>query len=1107
LGWSSIFAATGPTGPAFECRCNYSEYYITDGTFTTSTHLNTINSSTADTVGSFPLVAGPMIAANPQNGLLYLRESDSHVAVFDPRTQTVVDTIIPSLSIPLIFSLAVDPALHHLYIFEEAGVLVYDTDTNTQIDFISAPGTIAFGTPNGLVDPVTHNLVLFYGGYPTGCGNVVIITPAGSFVANNPNFCGDYKDAAFSADGQTLYSIASNLQSPDYMLHTLDTGTGAANAVSLPSTTIRGIGVNSKNGLVYLADPSNGIYVYDPSSGTFDGPYSVGGFGNVTSSLGVTFDPNTDQILVRSTSLLKIVDADTMALVGDAPAQVPAGSFQRAVVLVHSDPCCGATGATGPTGPAGAGACGGPAYAFFATDSGTGEGLWTRFEPNSEEIEVSAGAPPDIRYTAADLVLGNVYATSLNHNWLAIYENGAWSTRSIGYSLGRPVVNTASHLVYIPNTGMALVHVYDGVSDQILPDIVVTGTPQDLAIDPDGNRMFLATGVSVEVYDLRGNYQFSIDTPSIQLKANPCNGDLYAVVGNSIEVFDGKTGGLKRTLDVDAVYFDIDTGTNQLAAWTHSQHVAAYDLCSGELQWDEYRGIPDYVALGITVDPVNHLAYFANDLTAVVEVYSMANGTSTANITANSMTSNVAVMACGGGCRLCCDPCAGSTGPSGCTITGNAYALLSDAIAVIDSNTHQQVDAIGLNPSYGSLPALNAFAVNPSNGQFYVGTINGLYRFDAQGNEVDRVLESNDITDVVYNPTSNKIYLVDASLNEVAVYDAATLGLLNTFSASNSSMILAVDPVTNQVFAVMPGSGIDVIDGETDNVNTTIPATVIYHLAIDPSRHRLYTCDYNGLVRIYDTRSYDEVGSIGLSSGPPMDFAINPNTNWLYANYGTHIDVLNAADGNLADTISMENISTVAVNPVSNQVYYFTGGDLTIVLDGKDNRELGNIPMTGVIAYDFSTREVCGGECGIFVADGTDEQVSDVLSNFGYVRFDDTQIDLGGNVTTPDGMHFTIRTPGIYEISVRVPIRSTQNPLTGDYQFYYAVNVNGSAIYAADWHNRYEQNWQQLVTGFSQLFRQLNAGDEISVPITTYFSTDTGSDHFENQSIAIHKIC
>lgn len=340
----------GPTGP---CRCSYSAYYVSDGTMTTVNALNTVDSATAGTAGSFPLAGGPMMAGDPQNGLIYLRQGPDSVEAVDPNLRAVVATILPTLSAPLITGLAVDPALRRLYIFEEAGVLVYDTDTNEQVGFISAPGTLAFGTPNGLVDPVTHNLALFFGGYPTGCGPVQIFTPSGELVSSNPSFCGDYKDAAFSADGEKLYSIAGNLQGPDYMLHVLDTETGATNAVALPSNTIRGIGVNSENGLVYLADPSNGIYVYSPSTGAFAGPYDVGGFGSVSSSLGLTFDPGTDQILIRSTSQLKVVGASTMALVGDAPAQVPAGSFQRAAVLTQSDPCCDAMGATGPTGPTG----------------------------------------------------------------------------------------------------------------------------------------------------------------------------------------------------------------------------------------------------------------------------------------------------------------------------------------------------------------------------------------------------------------------------------------------------------------------------------------------------------------------------------------------------------------------------------------------------------------------------------------------------------------------------------------------------------------------------------------------------------------------------------
>jgi len=159
----------GPTGPAGggECRCNYSEYYVTDGNATASTDLFAVNSSSGEVTGSFPLVSGVMMAGDPQSGLLYISNYErSAIYLVDPAAGDITATLTPALTGPIYNNFAIDPALRRLYIFEESGVLVYDMDTNGQVDFFSAPGTLAFGTPNGLVDPATHNLILFFGGYP-----------------------------------------------------------------------------------------------------------------------------------------------------------------------------------------------------------------------------------------------------------------------------------------------------------------------------------------------------------------------------------------------------------------------------------------------------------------------------------------------------------------------------------------------------------------------------------------------------------------------------------------------------------------------------------------------------------------------------------------------------------------------------------------------------------------------------------------------------------------------------------------------------------------------------------------------------------------------------
>jgi len=345
----------GPTGPAGGGGLCEGRYYITNDIASYKAEVFAIDASSGEIVDDFEMNGGYMLVGNKQNGLLYLgNNSRDEINVSNPVTHDPVTTIYPDLTGVFYNNFDIDPALRRLYVFEESGVLVYGTDTNTQIDFFSAPGQAAFSTPKGLVDPATHNLILFYGGYPTNCATATILDSEGLTVTTVPNLCGDYKESALSPDGLTLYSIGQNFSSPDGDMHVYDLTSGMMTSVTLPAS-FRGIGVNSKNGLVYLMEPPAGIYVYDPSNGSFDGPFDVGDYGAVGyDGLGVAFDASKNQLLIRSADQLKIVNTDTMEAVNDAAANVPGGYYQKPAMLTQNGSCGGATGPTGPQGEPGA---------------------------------------------------------------------------------------------------------------------------------------------------------------------------------------------------------------------------------------------------------------------------------------------------------------------------------------------------------------------------------------------------------------------------------------------------------------------------------------------------------------------------------------------------------------------------------------------------------------------------------------------------------------------------------------------------------------------------------------------------------------------------------
>ena len=1420
----------GPTGPGFECRCNYSEYYITDGTFTTSTDLNTVDSSTGEIVDSLPLTAGPLIAGDPGNGLLYVGTQDrTQIYVVDPKTQSVAALSLP-LTDPYFNNFAIDPELRRLYVFEASNVLVYDTDTNEQIDSFSVSGAVAFSTPTGLVDPATHNLVLFFGGYPTNCGTVAVLTPTGSFVASNPSFCGGANDAAISPDGLTLYSIASNLLSPDGNLHILDLTDGTASAEPLPDTNIQGVGVDSRNGLVYLADTVNGLYVYNPSTAGYSGPHDVGSFGSVTSRLGMVFDANENQLLIRSTSLLKIINPNTLALVSDTPSQVPAGNFQRPAVLIQSDPCCSAIGATGPTGPTGpAGECGCcKSYAVAATAEGvslidpftqeiarsipvsgaqkavlnqargelyvargangldilsmaTGAVLAHFSEPaddivfnpannklyatdnsgqqvniysvvtravlntipvsqpsallldpstntvyvgsgnslikiggasNGNEGSVSLGAISEIRGAAIDPVrrrvfytaygdfqfhrldlatgtiangniggsslggsvavnpaadrvyigrigandvqvwngttmgtvmgagvpLGNLAVDSANNLLYSAYgagqvavadtitgapitsvaigqsvngitvaecpspavptgpaalstcagpayalvadQNGYLSvidprthdladtvpvgtvpygvavdpglgliyvtddTEQVLYSLDArtyavvsiaplpnysrqsaiphfPAVNLSNHMVYVPNFESNSVSVFDGTalregSTAQFDLITVENMPTAAAVNPRANRIYVANTGSGSISVINGNTGGVVATVPIpnagggvltDVVADPCCTNLVFVAGyhNEITVIDGITDEVTGRLGTGGAYaLALDTSRGLLYAIDDSRaDVSVFDICSGKQV--AQIPLPDTNAMlsRLTVDASNHLVYATDESTDSVYVIDGTTQSllSNVNLGVGAMPMGAATLSCqecGCGC--------GAAGPEECTLSGNVYALQSNEIGVIDPNTHEEVSAIGLNPSIGGLPPLNDFAYNPSNGQFYVATNDALFIFDAQGSEIDRVLLETSFDRVVYNPTANKIYAVSDEVPALYIFKAESDWDQLNAHAVDAGTVLAVDPVTNQVYAGQPDGDLLVVYG-TDNSYTSIFNAHTALLAVDTAHHLLYQYGEDGYVRIFDTRTNSQIDSYYITDSLPRGMAVNPDANRLYFNFGDSIEISNAETGNVDGTISgLTDVTSMSYDPLTNQLYiYDDGTGDTSIYDGRGDNflsgPLGSIAMNPVIGFAPGTSEECAPDnnCpGIFVAGDTSGRY--VFQFADYVSFDTTQIDLGNLATTSDGTFFRIRMPGVYEINVRVPLRS-QN---GDYVFHYALLVNGSHVFRDE---RNGSGAQEFWNSGGQAFVQLNAGDEIAVQITEYFNGDEFADTFENLSLAIRKIC
>jgi YVTN family beta-propeller protein len=93
---------------------------------------------------------------------------------------------------------------------------------------------------------------------------------------------------------------------------------------------------------------------------------------------------------------------------------------------------------------------------------------------------------------------------------------------------------------------------------------------------------------------------------------------------------------------------------------------------------------------------------------------------------------------------------------------------------------------------------------------------------------------------VAVNEATNRIYVTDAQMNLISVVDGATNEVLASICTERESRAIAVNPVTNHVYATLGGSVI-VIDGVTNAITDKIDVGgVAPGLATDSLNDRLY---------------------------------------------------------------------------------------------------------------------------------------------------------------------------------------------------------------------------------------------------------------------------
>ncbi len=224
------------------------------------------------------------------------------------------------------------------------------------------------------------------------------------------------------------------------------------------------------------------------------------------------------------------------------------------------------------------------------------------------------------------------------------------------------------------------------------------------------------------------------------------------------------------------------------------------------------------------------------------------------------------------------------------------------------------------------------------------------------------------VTDTVYasmNTSPPTVAVIDGATNQVTASVTLAAGSLPTG--------IAVDSSTDTVYVAEEASAVGVIDGSTNSVTTTVSTgsgTRPYQLAVDETTDVVWVADINGHVFGISGSSDTVTQTVALSGATVEDVAVNPATDTVYAaERNLTVAVIDGTDGTVSATITLQTtepafLYAVAVDPGSGTLFAsgFSGTNTqgtTWVIDDSSNTVSDTIPRGGLgIAVNTGTGSI-----------------------------------------------------------------------------------------------------------------------------------------------------
>ena len=163
--------------------------------------------------------------------------------------------------------------------------------------------------------------------------------------------------------------------------------------------------------------------------------------------------------------------------------------------------------------------------------------------------------------------------------------------------------------------------------------------------------------------------------------------------------------------------------------------------------------------------------------------------------------------------------------------------------------------------------------------------------------------------------------------------------VLLTANVAVAQRTVAVNSVTNKIYAVNASTRVTVIDGATNAITTVKTGSYALAVAVNEVTNKIYVANYasNSVTVIDGATNATATVAVGNS---PVDLAVNSVTNKIYVanSAGNNVTVINGATNATTTVIAGSQPESVAINSVTNKIYvgHYVSGPVTVI-DGATN--------------------------------------------------------------------------------------------------------------------------------------------------------------------------